>query len=161
MQMQRLKPPGLVFVNDPRGALPGWKPNTGHGGPAIKVMVVDDPGFGSVSYASLVVVVGGGGGVRGRGKLSKKITRRAMRRTFQDLARQAEVRDIVTRAISGHATETMQHHYSMVNAKEVEESIGKVISLSRARDLLEVRKSTEGTSGAESGAKPLESTVQG
>ena len=41
-----------------------------------------------------------------------------MRRTFQDLARAAEVKDLVTRAISGHATETMQHHYSTVAAEE-------------------------------------------
>jgi hypothetical protein len=42
-------------------------------------------------------------------KLKKKITR-AMRRTFQDLARAAEVKDVVTRAVSGHATEAMQRH---------------------------------------------------
>jgi len=53
-----------------------------------------------------------------------------------DLARAAEVKDVVTRAISGHATEQMQQHYSTVNAAEVEASIGKVISLARARDAL-------------------------
>lgn len=41
-------------------------------------------------------------------KLKKHITPRAMRRTFQDLARAAEVKDVVTRAVSGHATEAMQ-----------------------------------------------------
>jgi hypothetical protein len=30
---------------------------------------------------------------------------RAMRRTYQDLARAAEMKDLMTRAISGHATE--------------------------------------------------------
>src|SRR5438105_3854252 len=40
-------------------------------------------------------------------KLGKHITPRAMRRTFQDLMRPAEVRDIVTRSISGHLTESM------------------------------------------------------
>jgi len=64
-----------------------------------------------------------------------------MRRTFQDLAREAEVKDIVTRAISGHATEEMQRHYSTVNDMEMQESIGKVIFLSRARELLENRRS--------------------
>jgi integrase len=82
------------------------------------------------------------------GKLKKQITPRAMRRTFQDLAREAQVKDIVTRAISGHATEQMQRHYSTVNAREVEESIGKVISLARAREILargaEERSGTEG-----------------
>ena len=52
-----------------------------------------------------------------------------MRRTFQDLARAAEVKDIVTRAISGHATETMQHHYSTVAADEKKPAIAKVIEL--------------------------------
>jgi len=66
-----------------------------------------------------------------------KITPRAMRRTFQDLAREAEVKDIVTRAISGHATEQMQRHYSTVNAAEMKQSIGKVISLARAREVLQ------------------------
>ena len=75
--------------------------------------------------------------LRDKGELTKeKLTPRAMRRTFQDLARQAEVKDIVTRAISGHATEQMQRHYSTVNAVEMEQSIGRVISLARAREVL-------------------------
>ena len=59
-----------------------------------------------------------------------------MRRTFQDLARAAQVKDIVTRAISGHATETMQHHYSTVAADEKKRAIAKVIELSGARKAL-------------------------
>jgi hypothetical protein len=39
-------------------------------------------------------------------KLGKHLPPRAMRRSFQDLARAASVSDVVTRAISGHATET-------------------------------------------------------
>jgi len=78
-----------------------------------------------------------------------------MRRTFQDLARQAQVKDIVTRAISGHATEQMQRRYSTVAAREVEESIGKVSSLARARELLETaakdKKEKEGPGGADGG----------
>jgi len=69
-------------------------------------------------------------------KLKKTITPKAMRRTFQDLARAGEVKDIVTRAISGHATETMQHHYSTVDAREVEAGLAKVISLAGVRDAL-------------------------
>lgn len=61
--------------------------------------------------------------------LKKKITPKAMRRSFQDLARAAEVKDIVTRAISGHATETMQHHYSTVAEAEKGAAISKVIHL--------------------------------
>ena len=73
-------------------------------------------------------------------KLSKKITPRAMRRTFQDLARAAEVNDIVTRAISGHVTKAMQRHYSTVAPVEVLEGIGKVVSLTKAREAM-ARKS--------------------
>jgi len=36
------------------------------------------------------------------------------------VARAAEVKDVVTRAISGHATETMQRHYSTVSAAMAE-----------------------------------------
>jgi hypothetical protein len=59
-----------------------------------------------------------------------------MRRTFQDLARAAEVRDIVTRAISGHATETMQHHHSTVAAVEKKLAFAKVIELAVVRGAL-------------------------
>jgi integrase len=68
--------------------------------------------------------------------LKKHVSPKAMRRTFQDLARAAEVKDIVTRAISGHATETMQHHYSTVAADEKTAAIGKVIELAGVRDTL-------------------------
>jgi len=61
--------------------------------------------------------------------LKKRITPRGMRRSFQDLARAAEVKDIVTRSISGHATETMQRHYSTVSGVEQAEGLGKVIRL--------------------------------
>ncbi|MGA2450350.1 MAG: hypothetical protein ABTD50_16880, partial [Polyangiaceae bacterium] len=64
--------------------------------------------------------------------LTKRVSPKAMRRTFQDLTRAAKVKDIVTRAISGHATETMQHHYSTstVAADEKKRAIAKVIHLS-------------------------------
>ena len=61
--------------------------------------------------------------------LGKKITQRALRRTFNDLARAAQVSDLVTRSISGHLTERMQHHYSTVNAGEQREALAKVIRL--------------------------------
>lgn len=68
--------------------------------------------------------------------LKKRVSPKAMRRTFQDLARAAEIKDIVTRAISGHATETMQHHYSTVAAEEKQQAIAKVIDLAGARRAL-------------------------
>lgn len=66
--------------------------------------------------------------------LRKHISPRAMRRTFQDLARAAEVKDIVTRSISGHATEDMQQHYSTVAPDEMRSGLAKVISLGGFRE---------------------------
>ncbi len=62
-------------------------------------------------------------------QLGKEITPRALRRTFNDLARAAQVGDLVTRSISGHLTETMQAHYSTVNATEQREGIARVIRM--------------------------------
>ena len=76
--------------------------------------------------------------------LKKHVSPKAMRRTFQDLARAAEVKDIVTRAISGHATETMQHHYSTVAAEEKKLAIAKVIELAGVRGTLAVGPSARG-----------------
>ena len=52
-----------------------------------------------------------------------------MRRTFNDLMRAAQVEAIVTGSISGHLTETMQHHYSTVTGAEQRASIAKIIGL--------------------------------
>jgi hypothetical protein len=64
-------------------------------------------------------------------KLKKRSTPRAMRRTFQDLARAAEVKDVVTRTVSGHATEAMPQHYSTVSPIEMNASLAKVIDPDR------------------------------
>jgi integrase len=45
-------------------------------------------------------------------KLRKRITPRAMRRTFQDLARNADIETIVRQKICGHATQEMSDLYS-------------------------------------------------
>ena len=65
--------------------------------------------------------------------LTYPISARAMRRTFQDLAREASVADVVTRAISGHATEAMQRHYSTARDHEVESGLARVIDLATVR----------------------------
>ncbi len=65
--------------------------------------------------------------------LGYKFAARGMRRTFNDLARAAEVQDLVTRSISGHATERMQQHYSTVHGDEQRQSIAKVTDLMTAR----------------------------
>jgi integrase len=91
--------------------------------------------------------------------LKKHITPRAMRRTFQDLARSAEVNDLVTRAVSGHATAAMQHHYSTVSASEVKAGLAKVISLAGFRRNLDAPST--GPGGASSGASTTETKTAG
>lgn len=59
-------------------------------------------------------------------KSKKHLSPRAMRRTFQDLARAASVGDLVTRAVSGHQTEDMQRHYSTVRVEEMRSSLARV-----------------------------------
>jgi hypothetical protein len=67
--------------------------------------------------------------------LNKKISARAMRRTFQDLAREANIDSIVQRSICGHATQEMSQLYSTVGQKEIQRAVGKVISISGYREL--------------------------
>jgi hypothetical protein len=64
-------------------------------------------------------------------ELGYEVTPRCMRRTYQDLCRAANVADIVTRSISGHATPEMQRHYSTVSAEEQRAGLG--VALERAR----------------------------
>jgi integrase len=83
-------------------------------------------------------------------ELKKHISPRAMRRTFQDLARTAEVRDIVTRSISGHATEEMQRRYSTVSPAEQQQSLARVLRLMDFR----AAKRVAARGGEESGEGP-------
>jgi integrase len=66
-------------------------------------------------------------------ELQKKITPRALRRSYNDLTRAAGIADIVTRSISGHQTEAMQRRYSTVAANEQKEAISKVFQITGAR----------------------------
>ncbi|HXU04018.1 MAG TPA: hypothetical protein VN903_23815, partial [Polyangia bacterium] len=77
------------------------------------------------------------------------VTPKAMRRTFQDLARRAAVDGLVQSSICGHLTEEMTERYSSVAQVEVEAALGKVISLAGYRDLL-----SETPGGCEKGVKP-------
>jgi hypothetical protein len=82
--------------------------------------------------------------------MTKKITPSAMRRTFQDMARAAAIKDVVTRAVSGHATTAMQQHYSTVAQDEIRECIGKVISIAgirRAKPAAEEKTDQGGVQG--------------
>lgn len=62
-------------------------------------------------------------------RLPYHISPKGMRRTFQDLSRAAGVSDLVTRSISGHQTEEMQHHYSTVRDDEQREDLAKITKL--------------------------------
>jgi integrase len=83
--------------------------------------------------------------------LSKRLTPRAMRRTFQDLARAVQVPDVVTRAVSGHVTEAMQRHYSTVSGEEMRENLAKVISLARVREAMAAEQEPQGHAEGEVG----------
>lgn len=61
--------------------------------------------------------------------LGKKFTQRGLRRTFNDLARNANVEGLVTKSISGHRTDRMKDHYSTVSPAEQSDGIGRVIKL--------------------------------
>ena len=82
--------------------------------------------------------------------LAKHVTPRALRRTFNDLARAAQVQDVVTRSISGHLTEGMQRHYSTVSGDEQRQALAKVIDLTRLA-AYRGRRLAGGQPGRESG----------
>lgn len=62
-------------------------------------------------------------------ELGYNFTPRGMRRTYQDLARAAGIHDVVTRAISGHATPEMQQRYSTARGDEVKHALSKVAKI--------------------------------
>ena len=84
--------------------------------------------------------------------LKKEITARAMRRTFNDLCRRAQVESVVTRSISGHATEQMKQHYETVNVEEKRQSLAKVISLAGFREAF-LREAVGAPESAAAGAE--------
>jgi integrase len=63
----------------------------------------------------------------------RRFTAKGMRRTFNDITRLAGVRDVVIRAISGHATPTMQERYSTVDVHERRQAVAAVIDLATRR----------------------------
>lgn len=75
--------------------------------------------------------------------LHKRVSPRAMRRTFQDLASAAGVHDLVTRKVSGHLTEEMQRHDSTADQDEIHEGIARIVSKVGLR---EAHRSSEGWS---------------
>jgi hypothetical protein len=69
--------------------------------------------------------------------LRRQITPRAMRRTFQDLTRNADIEAIVRQGICGQATDEMSDLYSTVSQREIQAAVGAVISLAKYRELLQ------------------------
>jgi hypothetical protein len=63
--------------------------------------------------------------------LRQRFTQRGLRRTFNDLAREAQVEGVVTKSISGHLTERMRERYSTVAPIEQRASIARVIDKGR------------------------------
>lgn len=58
--------------------------------------------------------------------LTMRVTPRAMRRTFNDLAREIGLEAVITRSISGHADDRMRIHYSTARDAEQRAALEKV-----------------------------------
>ncbi len=71
--------------------------------------------------------------VRKAMKLTKKLTPKAMRRSFKDVARAAEIPGVVRNKVSGH-TDAMDEHYSSPTRAEKREAVAKVFDLATARE---------------------------
>lgn len=55
--------------------------------------------------------------------IDKRFTTHGLRYTFTDIIREAEVDPVVRRALTGHVTKKMQHHYSTVRLAEKREAM--------------------------------------
>ena len=56
-----------------------------------------------------------------------------MRRTWKDVARSAGVEAVVRKAVTGHATDAMEVHYSTAQSGEKRDALEKVVSINTAR----------------------------
>lgn len=65
-------------------------------------------------------------------------TLRGMRRTYQDLAREADIHDVITRPISGHATVEMQHRYSTARQLEISTALAKISDLALGLQIVDL-----------------------
>ena len=91
--------------------------------------------------------------------LGYAFTPRGMRRTFNDLDREAQVKDLVTRSISGHATEAMQRHYGSVRSDEKRDGVAKVTDLMAVR--LKRARHAESAPASEHHSGPVERAASG
>lgn len=65
--------------------------------------------------------------------ITKRITPRALRRTFKDIGRKAKLTGVVAKAISGHTTDAMDLLYSTADQAEVVAGIAKVTKIATSR----------------------------
>ena len=70
----------------------------------------------------------------------------------QDVCRAAAVGDLVTRSISGHATEAMQRHYSTVALEEQRRGLANVLHLIRPSQPLDLEGAGQGAGSPREGA---------
>lgn len=61
--------------------------------------------------------------------IARPITPRTMRRTFNDLTREAGVNNLITRALTGHRSEDIQNDYSTIALEERRRASAKVVDL--------------------------------
>ena len=75
--------------------------------------------------------------------ITKRVSPKAMRRSFQDAMREAEVANVVVRSISGHLTEQMQQRYSTARGHEQQSAIARIIDLTRVEQRVRDRNGSE------------------
>jgi hypothetical protein len=92
--------------------------------------------------------------------LKKQIFPKAMRRSFQDAMREAQVANVVVRSISGHLTEQMQQRYSTARGHEQESAIARIIDLTRVQKRVREASQT-GTDSNRSRMDSKEDTTEG
>ena len=96
--------------------------------------------------------------------LTKQISPKAMRRSFQDAMREAQVANVVVRSISGHLTDQMQQRYSTARGHEQESAIARIIDLTRVqrrvREPQAMARADSSGPGMDSTKKPGEGVPQ-
>jgi hypothetical protein len=65
--------------------------------------------------------------------ITKRVSPKAMRRSFQDAMREAQVANVVVRSISGQLTGQMQQPYATARGHEQEQAIARIVDLTRVQ----------------------------
>lgn len=63
---------------------------------------------------------------RKKAGITKRCTSHGLRRSMNDLLREAEVDPVIAKAIVGHTTDRMREHYSTLRGREVVAAAGRV-----------------------------------